>query len=530
MDRTRPQPGTDDPAPENHGRRRSDRAAPREPGEGEGRDAASAPPAQSHLGRAVGVFVGLVVLSGAGLLWSVVWFNEPETVGDIKDGVVLGYWNVLYDNAAPATAAMVASLLLAFLGAVGIAWAERSVHDRSRCSGDGEKRPLAPKVVMAANRGVYAGPITITTLVPAHNEEASLGATLESLKAQTRPPERIIVVADNCTDDTVAVARDHGAEVFETVGNSDKKAGALNQALTVYLEGLDENDCVLVVDADTVLDPQFIEVGARRLTEDRAVMAVGGLFYGDGVSGLLGQFQQSEYLRYSRELERRRGRVYVLTGTASIFRSAALRTVAEQRGALLPGNPGEVYDTEALTEDNELTLAIKTLGGLMVSPKECRVVTELMPRWSHLWNQRLRWQRGALENLGAYGFRPILVRYWAQQLGIGYSVIALSAFWTLLAITILATPEWVWFPFWIGIGLVFVVDRVVSVWRGGWKARILAAALLPELAYDMFLDVVYVKGILDITFARRADWHHVEHEADEPRPVRVGNLEPEPAT
>ena len=166
----------------------------------------------------------------------------------------------------------------------------------------------------------------------------------------------------------------------------------------------------------------------------------------------------------------------------------------------------------------------------MVSPKECRVVTELMPRWSHLWNQRLRWQRGALENLGAYGFRPILVRYWAQQLGIGYSVIALSAFWTLLAITILATPEWVWFPFWIGIGLVFVVDRVVSVWGGGWKARILAATLLPELAYDMFLDVVYVKGILDITFARRADWHHVEHEADEPRPMRAGSLEPEPAT
>ena len=51
-----------------------------------------------------------------------------------------------------------------------------------------------------------------------------------------------------------------------------------------------------------------------------------------------------------------------------------------------------------------------------------------------------------------------------------------------------------------------------------------------RLAYDMFLDVVYVKGILDITFARRADWHHVEHEADEPRPMRAGSLEPEPAT
>jgi hypothetical protein len=90
-------------------------------------------------------------------------------------------------------------------------------------------------------------------------------------------------------------------------------------------------------------------------------------------------------------------------------------------------------------------------------------------------------------------------------------VIALSAFWTLLLTTVLATPEWVWYPFWIAVGAVFVVDRVVSVWEGGWRARLLAALLLPELAYDLFLNVVYVKGVVDITFARRAQWGHVPH-------------------
>jgi hypothetical protein len=106
-----------------------------------------------------------------------------------------------------------------------------------------------------------------------------------------------------------------------------------------------------------------------------------------------------------------------------------------------------------------------------------------------------------------------MVRYWAQQLGIGYSVIALSAFWTLIIVNLLATPKFVWFPFWLGIGSIFIIDRVVSVWHGGWKARILAALLFPELAYDLFLDVVYVKGIFDITFARNAEWGHVPHEA-----------------
>ncbi len=42
----------------------------------------------------------------------------------------------------------------------------------------------------------------------------------------------------------------------------------------------------------------------------------------------------------------------------------------------------------------------------MASPNGCRVVTELMPTWRNLWTQRLRWQRGALENLGAYGPAP----------------------------------------------------------------------------------------------------------------------------
>jgi biofilm PGA synthesis N-glycosyltransferase PgaC len=101
--------------------------------------------------------------------------------------------------------------------------------------------------------------------------------------------------------------------------------------------------------------------------------------------------------------------------------------VAEERGRNLPGVPGDVYDTVALTEDNELTIALKSLGALMISPPDCTVVTEVMPSWRALWAQRLRWQRGALENLGAYGLRPSTFRYWAQQLGIGYGVIALGS-------------------------------------------------------------------------------------------------------
>ena len=68
-------------------------------------------------------------------------------------------------------------------------------------------------------------------MIPAHNEEGQIVATIRSLRAQTRPPDRIIVAADNCTDATVELARGEGVEVYATVDNTHKKAGALNQVL-----------------------------------------------------------------------------------------------------------------------------------------------------------------------------------------------------------------------------------------------------------------------------------------------------------
>jgi cellulose synthase/poly-beta-1,6-N-acetylglucosamine synthase-like glycosyltransferase len=467
--------------------------------------------ASGWLGRYIGLLIAGIAVGGALLLWFAVSAGSPSVKESPKATAVFGVWHVFYDTQAPAITVVIGAVGLGLVLAACVALIDRVVIDRSRRSTDAEVKLLAPKLVMAETRGVFGGPVTVTVLIPAHNEAASIGATLDSLGAQDPAPNRVIVVVDNCTDATEAVARAHGAEVFVSVCNTHKKAGALNQAFSGLLDGLGDNDVVMCMDADTVLDDGFLAEGVQRFTSDRALMAIGGLFYGEAGHGVLGQLQRNEYVRYSREIRRRRGRVFVLTGTASMFRARALRTVAESRGGLLPGVHGDVYDTAALTEDNELTLAIKSLGGLMASPDGCRVVTELMPTWRNLWTQRLRWQRGALENLGAYGPAPTVLRYWAQQLGIGYSVIALSSFWLLIIVTALATDRWVWFPFWLGVGSLFVADRVVSAWSGGWKARLLSVLLIPELLYDMYLDLVYVKGIFDITFARNATWGHVDH-------------------
>ncbi len=369
--------------------------------------------------------------------------------------------------------------------------------------------PELPQSRLPESADVAPAPLRLTVLVPAYNEAPTIAATLESLWRQTRPPDKVVVVADNCTDDTADLARKHGADVFTTVGNTDKKAGALNQALSEMFRDIDARDVVMVMDADSVIVPGFLERAMGLLESDPDLMAVGGVFYGEGGGGLVGQLQRNEYTRYQRDISRRRGRVFVLTGTASLFRAYALKAVADCRGQLLPGDPGQVYDTLALTEDNEMTLSLRSLGAKMVSPMECRVVTEVMPTWRALWRQRMRWQRGALENIGAYGLTRATLRYWLQQMAIGYGTIALNSYLLLLTITLLAADsfEFVWF--WVGIGSIFVIERLVTVWAVGWRGRAIAFPLVIEIAYDLVLQAVYVRSLFDIATGRAAGWNYV---------------------
>lgn len=277
---------------------------------------------------------------------------------------------------------------------------------------------------------------------------------------------------------------------------------------------------LLALDADSSLAPAFLEVALGLMESDPGLVAVGGLFYGEGGGALVGQFQRNEYTRYQRLVARKLGRVLVLTGTASVIRTYALRAVAEARGPLLPGPAGKVYDTLALTEDNELTLALKTLGARMTCPSQCRVTTEIMTSWRDLWRQRLRWHRGALENIAAYGLTRATAMYWGQQLGLAYGVVAFQLYLLLMTVSLLAADSLRWSPFWVAIGMIFVVERIVTSWAAGWKGRALAAPIFLELGYALFLQACFVTSIVQILLGRKAGWNYV------PRPALPAILTP----
>ena len=126
-----------------------------------------------------------------------------------------------------------------------------------------------PPSQLAAESELIGKTLRLTVLVPAHDEALTIEATLGSLFGQTRRPDRVIVIADNCTDNTAELARAKGAEVINTVGNSEKKAGALNQVLSELLSQIDNRDVTMVMDADSAISSTFLEVamGASSLTQ-----------------------------------------------------------------------------------------------------------------------------------------------------------------------------------------------------------------------------------------------------------------------
>lgn len=98
----------------------------------------------------------------------------------------------------------------------------------------------------------------VAVLVPAHNESAIILATLNSIGAQLLDGDRLLVVADNCTDDTAALARSAGAEVVE---RSNDQLRGKGYALDFGVRHLanDAPDVVIIIDADCQVGEGAIE-------------------------------------------------------------------------------------------------------------------------------------------------------------------------------------------------------------------------------------------------------------------------------
>jgi poly-beta-1,6-N-acetyl-D-glucosamine synthase len=351
----------------------------------------------------------------------------------------------------------------------------------------------------------------LAVLIPAHNEAATIGATLGSLRHQTRVPDRVIVVCDNCTDATADIAAGAGAEVLESVGNTAKKAGALNQALAWLLPVLADEDRLLVMDADSHLNDGWLEAASRALDRIPASGAVCGVFLGEPGGGLLGQLQRNEYFRYARQVSRR-SQSLVLSGTGSLFRVSALRALAAERGRRIKGIHGECYNRLSITEDDEITLALKSLGHRCLTVPGCETITELMPTWRDLWRQRLRWQTGTLRDLRNYGLTWVTCTYWARQIIIYLALVGSLSCWVIMVASLVIHPgiSVAWTG---GIFAINFTERLWTVRRAGPRGMLVSALMVPEFGYDVWRMCVFARALADEIAQRDIQWTHLARAA-----------------
>jgi cellulose synthase/poly-beta-1,6-N-acetylglucosamine synthase-like glycosyltransferase len=361
----------------------------------------------------------------------------------------------------------------------------------------------------------------IIAVVPAYNEAATIAATVQALRRQWAPKlDDVIVVPNNCTDETANLARDAGATVLEFPGhNPHKKAGALNWAISVLLPRLHDGDQVLVTDADSILDPDFTQHARRALLrplvnghraskrQRPAVGAACACFRTDlGPTGLLARLQRNEYERFARQIGRGGDNALVLSGVATLFDVSAIRDVISARGGKLPGYPGEFYHRDTATEDIELTFAFRALGYRPMAPAAARAQTDIMPTWRALKDQRLRWQRGMLDSLRIYGLTKATGADLARQLFIYLGSLAAPAYLAFLAVATLVygtVPfSWSWAP----LSLLFVAERVWTVRRNRRSDVLLAALLIPEWAYEQWRSGVYWLAVWKTLRGSRREW------------------------
>jgi cellulose synthase/poly-beta-1,6-N-acetylglucosamine synthase-like glycosyltransferase len=114
----------------------------------------------------------------------------------------------------------------------------------------------------------------LAILVPAHNEQDGIGATLATLMPQLLPGDRVLVVADNCSDQTAAAARLAGAEVRERFDAELRGKGyALDFGVRCLAD--DPPEVMFIVDADCLAEPGAIDRLARvALHSGRPVQAL----------------------------------------------------------------------------------------------------------------------------------------------------------------------------------------------------------------------------------------------------------------
>lgn len=407
--------------------------------------------------------------------------------------------------------------------------------------------------------------LRVVALIPAYNEEASIGPTIEAMLAQERVPDQIVVIPNGCTDGTAEVARRYPVTVLELPRLEHKKSEALNIGWSRHAR---DADVVICLDADTVMPPNAVRDWEQEFQADaaRAVLPVaartaraGGRrdngrsgsdfatgheapLRSEGADGRAGRsrrvkvrdrplagssskftmlgtdfltrLQRAEFARWT-DTALRRGWTSVLAGTGAAISGQALREVASR-----PDREGPWAYTSQV-EDFELTYRIRELGyRCQVSPT-VRAYTDSMKTVKALWGQRMKWQVGTIEDLLRIGLNRLTVLDWWQQF-MGLYASAARALWVgvILALCLVGQLhfQWLW---WVAIPVFFMAVELRSAVRIPHRDKwdlIFAVLIVPSEVFAWLRAAWFVAAWVEVPLGllrgRRKDRWSLQYKAE----------------
>jgi cellulose synthase/poly-beta-1,6-N-acetylglucosamine synthase-like glycosyltransferase len=354
---------------------------------------------------------------------------------------------------------------------------------------------------------------TAAVLVPAHNEAQGIAPVLRGILSDLTETDRLIVIADNCTDDTASIARATGATVIE---RNDNELRGKGYALDCGLKSLRDNppQVVIVIDADCLVEKGTLErIAATAYATGRPTQALNLLDPPpnprpkDAVSALA--FLVKNWVRPSGL--HWLGMPGILTGTGMALPWSVLR-----EASLASGN---------IVEDMQLSMDLAIAGHPALFCPGTKVLGQLPGQNSAAKTQRTRWEHGHLSTIKTQV--PRLIRESLKQRRIDLFVIAMDLsvpplsllvmLWGALmaACVCLGFVTHVWLPATIVAiqgGMVGVA--ILAAWIKFGRQQLPARTLLSVPFYLMWKIPLYVSYML----RPQTKWVRTERDANPPQP------------
>ena len=331
----------------------------------------------------------------------------------------------------------------------------------------------------------------VAVLIPAHDEAGGIAVTLEALHAVIPAGARILVVADNCTDETARIAASTGAEVLERHDTLRRGKGFALAAGRDHLAADNPPGVVIVLDADCRLSPGSVAALTREALARNAPVQAINLISPDLDAAPMVQI--SSFAMVVKNLFRSRGMqrlggAALLTGTGMAFPWRLFATADLATGSIV--------------EDLSLGIEMTRLGHAPFLVEDAHVRSAPAALGDAL-QQRTRWEHGFLDALRRQALpligRGVVHGSWRELLlGLHMMVPPLAL---LLGLTVLVVMTLTVFAA-LGassvplIGLLALLALamllLVAAWAMGGRPFLSAAALLKVPFYVLWKLPIYI--------------------------------------